>query len=461
MLPEILTQIPGPRSLELGARLRRCESRNITCLAADFPVFWERAAGVNVWDADGNRFLDLTSAFGVAGLGHTNPQLREALTAQAQQLFHGMGDVHPSEPKVALCEKLSALTFERWNAGTGKTILGNSGFEAIEAALKTALLKTGKPGVIAFNGAYHGLGYGALEVGGLPFFQNPFRRQLREFATLLPYPHCESSAQNATNTDDFPEDDGDCLSNLRKKIEIAISEKIASEQEIGAILAEPIQGRGGIVVPPRDFLKMLREVCDAHGLLLIVDEIFTGFNRTGALFACEHSGVVPDIICLGKALTGGLPVSACVGRAEIMDAWPESQGEALHTSTFLGNPLGCAMALAALEQHANSDLAARVQKAGADWKSSLTAIHSPRIKNVRGAGLMIGVEIVNEKGEPDGATALQIMKQALRDGIILLADSPQGNVLALTPPFEITVSETDFFTAKLQEYLTSLPGSVS
>src|SRR5260221_3813634 len=168
--------------------LRRHESRNGTYLANDFPIFWQRAAGTNVWDADGNRYLDLTSAFGVSGLGHTNPQLQSALAAQSAELVHAMGDVHPTAVKAELCARLSALTFERWGAGAGKVVLGNSGSDAIEAALKTALLHTGKAGVIAFIGAYHGLGLGALSTAGIAFFREPFRAQLKEFATLLPFP---------------------------------------------------------------------------------------------------------------------------------------------------------------------------------------------------------------------------------------------------------------------------------
>ncbi len=424
MLPLLKTEIPGPRSRELAARLRRCESRNVTFLAEDWPIFWERADGVNVWDADGNRFLDFTAAFGVAGLGHTRAESRDALAAQAGVLMHAMGDVHPTELKVRLCERLSALTFERWGAGAGKVILGNSGFEAVEAALKTALLRTGKPGVIAFRGGYHGLGFGTLAAGGLPFFREPFRSQLADFATLLPFPR----------TDDE-------LDAMRADLE-----KTIRERNVGAILVEPIQGRGGCVVPPRDFLRLLREVCDAHGLLLIADEILTGFNRTGALFACEHSGMVPDLICLGKALTGGFPLSACVGRAEIMDAWPLSNGEALHTSTFLGNPLGCAMALASLEKHADPAVARMVCERGEKLRTALAAIRSPHIGEVRGMGLMLGMELVKPNGQPDGDRAVALIQHALRDGLLLLADSPSANVLSFTPPFDISDDEIAFLT---------------
>ncbi len=427
MLPELITRIPGPRSLALAEELRRHECRGVTFLAEDWPIFWRRAEGVNVWDADGNRFLDLTSAFGVAGLGHTHADVREALVAQSFELLHAMGDVHPAAVKAALCARLSALTFERWKCGDGKVILGNSGFESIEAALKTSLLHTGKPGVIAFTGGYHGLGMGALATTGIPFFSAPFRAQLREFAEFLPYPDSISSVE---------------------KIRDQIEETIA-RREIGAILVEPVQGRGGCVVPPRDFLPLLRALCDAHKILLIADEIFTGFNRTGELFACDHVGVVPDIVCVGKALTGGFPLSACIGCAGVMDAWPRSTGEALHTSTFLGNPLGCAMALASLRHHADPAVASLVRERGTKLRAALESLH---IGPVRGLGLMLGVET---------SLAIEIVKHALRDGLLLLADSPTANVLSFTPPFAIGDEEIAFLATRLQEYFTLLPGSIS
>ena len=433
VLPKIQGDIPGPRSRELAARLRRVESRNVTFTAEDWPIFWERAEGANVWDADGNRFLDLTSAFGVAATGHTRPEIREALTAQAAKLMHAMGDVHPTELKAEVCERLSALTFERWGAGGAKTILCNSGFEAVEAALKTSLLHSGKSGVIAFRGGYHGLGFGALAVGGIPFFREPFRAQIQDFATLLPYPNCPAAD----------------LEKLREEIHAVIRQR-----DIGAILVEPIQGRGGCVVPPRDFLRLLRQICDEHKILLIADEILTGFNRTGALFACEHSGVVPDIVCLGKALTGGFPLSACVGRADVMDAWPASSGEALHTSTFLGNPLGCAMALSSMRIHADAEVARTVRDKGATLKSALREIRSPHIGDVRGVGLMLGVEIVEPgTNTPATALALSLVKRALRDGLILLADSPNSNVLSFTPSFCISDEEIAFASSWLGKAL--------
>ncbi len=432
MLPELITSVPGPRSFALADGLRRYECRNVTYLSHDWPIFWQRAEGVNVWDADGNRYLDLTSAFGVAGLGHTNPAVCEALVEQSQELLHVMGDVHPTALKAQLCARLSALTFERWGRGDGKVILGNSGFEAIEAALKTSLLRTGKAGVIAFRGGYHGLGFGAVAASGIPFFREPFRAQLPDFATLLPYPRDDSA-----------------LGELRSAIEHTIE-----HGAIGAILVEPVQGRGGCVVPAAGFLPLLREVCDRHGMLLIADEIYTGFNRTGALFACEHSCVVPDLICVGKALTGGFPLSACVGRAEVMDAWPCSTGEALHTSTFLGNPLGCAMALASLEQHGEPAVTEQVRERGAALRRALEQLHSPYLREVRGRGLMLGLELTEpDTGAPATELAISIVLRSLRDGILLLADSPTSNVLSFAPPFAISDEEIAFVGARMQSYL--------
>lgn len=432
MLPELRTEIPGPESRRLAAELARYESRNVTFLAPDFPIFWERASGMNVWDVDGNRFLDLTSAFAVAGLGHGATPIAEAMRDQSTRLIHAMGDVHPTREKVELCRALSAVTFERWAHGEARTILTNSGSEAVEAALKTALLHTGKAGILSFEGGYHGLGHGALAAGGISWFREPFAAQLASFGIRLPYPASRAEVESAL---------------LR--------------WDIGAILVEPVQGRGGEIVPPPDFLPMLREVCSARGTLLILDEIYTGFHRTGRLFACEHVGVVPDVICLGKALTSGFPLSACVGRADVMDSWPLSRGEALHTSTFLGNPVGCAMALASIREHLKPETEVLVAGAATKLDRALESLRSPAIRELRGIGLMRGIELVDRDGSPATALAGKIVTQSLEDGLLLLAGSPTGNVVSLTPPFAISPEETSFAVERIQEYLTSLAGSIS
>lgn len=456
MLPELRTAIPGPRSRALAERLRRVESRNVTMVSSDWPVFWERAEGVNVWDADGNRFLDFTAGFGVAGLGHTAAPVREALAEQSSQLLHAMGDVHPAESKVELCELLGELTFGRWGAGRGKVILGNSGSDAIEAALKTAVLHSGKPGVLVFEGAYHGLGYGALEASALEFFRRPFAAQLGRFALAVPYPYCYRCPFNHGGTfalegGEFPNCCSVCLEELGKRIRHEIRRR-----EVGAILVEPMQGRGGEIVPPRDFLRLLRQICDEEKILLVADEIYTGLNRTGLLFGCDHSEVVPDVICLGKALTSGFPLSACVGRADVMDAWPESTGEALHTSTFLGNPLGCAMALASLCEHAKPETAGKVRAAGRYLRDALRKISSPRIGDVRGIGLLVGIEMVSADGSPDAETAVRCVTGALRQGILLLAGGRLGNVISLSPPFDLAPEESDFLAESLAGMLEKL-----
>ncbi|MGC6426443.1 MAG: aspartate aminotransferase family protein [Akkermansiaceae bacterium] len=413
MLPELQTSIPGPESLRLATKLREHESRNVTYLDSSWPVFWERAEGVNVWDADGNRFLDLTSAFGVAGLGHRHPEVVAAMQEQAERLLHGMGDVHPTALKGELCRQLSEVTFERWTGEKGKVVLSNSGFEAVESALKTARLATGKNGVVAFSNGYHGLGYGSLLGTDLEKFQGPFLDQLAPVTTRLPF-----------GGDEIDQLDG---------------------EKIGAVLVEPIQGRGGKVIPPADFLPRLRGWCDAHGALLIFDEIYTGFWRSGKMFACEWDGVVPDLICLGKALSSGFPISACIGRGVVMDAWPESPGEALHTSTFLGHPVGCAMALKSLEILQRSETRELVGRVGRLLEEQLHALNSETIREVRGRGAMWGVELARNAGP--------LLADLLKDGLLMLADGPQGKVLSFTPPFSLSEEELEFALARVSEHL--------
>lgn len=429
MLPELVTPIPGPRSQELAARLSAVECRNTTSVAEDWPIFWERAEGSNVWDADGNRYLDLTSAFGVATLGHSYSS--NAARAQAEHLLHAMGDVHPAAVKVELCEALSAITYERWSGEKGKALLGNSGFEAVEAALKTAVLATGKPGIVAFQNAYHGLGYGALLGTGIQWFREPFQTQLAQITWQLPFP-----------TDNLT------MGDFRAALDQVDS------SWVGAVLVEPFQCRGGIQMPPPSLLQELRDWCDRNGALLIVDEIFTGFHRTGKMFACEHSNVVPDLICLGKALAGGYPISACVGRAAIMDAWPETAGEALHTSTFLGNPVGCAMALACLKEYMSSSVAERVASLSVTLRKKLVPlVDSPFVREIRGNGLMKGIELLHHGEAPAGDVAFAVAKALLRDGILIMPEGPYGNILAFTPPLTLTEEELIHAVSRIQHHL--------
>jgi 4-aminobutyrate aminotransferase-like enzyme len=406
--------------------LRDYESRNVTHLAEDssWPIVWDHAKGVHVWDTDGKKYLDLTAAFAVATTGHANPRVTKAAQAQLAKLPHAMGDVHPHALKGQLARGLSKLTFERWKRGRGKTIFCNSGFEAVEAALKTALLATGKKGVIAFEGAYHGLGYGALAATHREHFRNPFKKQLGKFGHFAPFP-ITSKELAETETQ---------LKALFKN------------HPIGAMLVEPIQGRAGLRVPPAKFLRMLRSLCDQHDALLIYDEIYTGFGRTGEWFACEHSSSFPDLICLGKALTNGFPLSACVGRATVMDrAWPESTGEAIHTSTFLGHPVGCAMALAQVRELKEKKLITQSRRRGKQLEKLYKRFPIRGARFV-GKGLMAGLAF----DESEGPRVFAVVKDMLRRGYILLPAGEHGNVIALTPAFTITEKQLERTLRALQ-----------
>ncbi len=447
--------------------LRAYESQNVTFCEPDgsWPIVWERACGVHVWDVEGRKYLDLTAAFGVAAAGHANPRVVSAGQRQMARLLHAMGDVHPHALKAQLARELSWITFGRWTrksnvrslnseVSTGKTIFCNSGFEAVEAALKTAILATGKRGVIAFSGAYHGLGYGALNATHRKHFRGPFRSQLGGFGHFVPFP-TGGGAGSLNSKPGRKESSHVSCSEVEKRIR-----RIFGREEIGAILVEPVQARGGCNIPPPQFLPLLRQLCDEHGALLILDEIYTGFGRTGKWFACEHSGTIPDLICLGKALTGGFPLSACVGRADLMDAaWPIANGEAIHTSTFLGHPVGCAMALAQIGEIRRLKLCERSARLGALLVSELAQVQRLESKVsccARGAGLMAGLELTNADGAPATPEAMGVIKAMLRRGFILLPEGEHGNILGFTPPLTISEAQVARATRALRKCLAAL-----
>ena len=447
-LPHVGTPPPGPRSRALAGELREYESPNVTYLAEDFPVFWARAAGANVRDVDGNVYVDLTAAFAVAGAGHAHPRVVEAVREQAGRLLHGMGDVHPPEIKATLLRRLAEVA----PGELKRTVLASSGAEAVEAALKTAAIATGKPRVLAFHGSYHGLTYGALAVSGREDFRAPFAAQLPATAVFAPYPYPYRSP--------FGRDPEEVGAATLRYVEHLLDTPGTASEGIGAVLVEPVQGRGGDVVPPDAFLPGLRRICDERGLLLIFDEVYTGFGRTGRWFACEHRGVVPDLLVVGKALTGGLPFAACIGTDRAMGAWPASRGEALHTSTFLGNPVGCAAALASLAVLEEERLVERSAELGGRLRARLeeTARDHPRVGEVRGLGMMIGVELVRsrETREPAPELAGRVVVEALRRGVLLLGGGIHGNVLSLSPPFVLTEPQADAALGVLEEILAEI-----
>ncbi|MFN2449781.1 MAG: aspartate aminotransferase family protein [Candidatus Baltobacteraceae bacterium] len=402
LFEQLRTEVPGPRTRELARTLQRFESRNVTYVGEKFPVFWENGQGATVTDVDGNRYIDLTAAFGVANTGHSNPYVAEAIHDQAVRLMHAMGDVHPTETKTALLQKLAEIT----PGDLSKTFLASTGAEAVEAAMKTAMLATGKTAFAAYRNAYHGLSLGALAISGIERFGAPFTGALRANAVLLDYPPAGTLE--------------------------SIEKALAQRTDIAAVFIEPMQGRGGCIAPPKGYLPALRDLCTNAGVLLVFDEIYTGFGRTGMMFACEHENVVPDIMCIGKAMANGFPISAAIARAEIMDAWPASAGEALHTSTYLGNPMGCAAALANINELRRMRLPENAQRLGAVLGSRLDRLRTTKkLRDVRGRGLMWGIQL------DSAAHAERVVHEALRKGVILLQAGPQGDVLSLTPPLVI------------------------
>lgn len=401
--------IPGVRTAKLRPELARHESHNVTYMAEDFPVFWESASGATVTDVDGNRYIDLTSAFGVASIGHANLKVAAAIAAQAASLSHGMGDVHPTEVRTHLLKRLSEIL----PPGLDKAFLATTGSEAVEAALKTAVLATGKSRFIAYRGAYHGLSLGALAVSGVEKFVRPFDGLVPHVTTFVDYPDAQN-VDLATAAAALRSQAGDCAG-------------------VAALIIEPIQGRGGCIVPPLGYLAEVRRFCDERGIVMIVDEIYTGFGRTGYWFACEADAVVPDIICIGKAMGGGFPISAAVATPRIMDAWPRSSGEALHTSTYLGNPMGCAAALATIAELEDRKLVARARHLGEYiGERAGQMLERTPVRAVRGRGMMWGLQL------PDAGAAERTVKRALSRGVILLQAGPQGDVLSLTPPLVIS-----------------------
>jgi len=415
-LPDIRTDVPGPRSRALAERLARVECPEVTCLSQPL-IFWERASGSNVIDVDENRYVDLLAGFGVACLGYCHPELSSVTAAQATTLSHAMSDVYPARRKLELLEALERVLPD----GLGSAILSSSGSDAVESALKTALIVTGRPGIVAFEGAYHGLGLGALDVTHREHFRAAFESRLAQKTRFLPY------------------GDADAV------------REVVRREAIGAILVEPIQGRGGIRVPPSGFLSALRSIADETGALLIADEVYTGLGRTGHWLACEADGVVPDLVTLGKGLGGGFPISACVGRSEIMHKWGPSTGEALHTSTHLGNPLGCAMALKVLEVLERDRLLERTRRLGQHLGERLEreVKACPGVVDVRGRGLLLGIEL------DESARAARIVRDALRSGWILLAEGAEARVLSLTPPLTIDEALLDHALDQLLELLSA------
>jgi 4-aminobutyrate aminotransferase-like enzyme len=413
LLPRMVTPPPGARSRDLSLLLAEAEAPGVNTLGpgGEPSLLWEAARGANVRDVDGNLYVDLTSGFGVAAVGHAHPRVVAAVREQAGVLLHGLGDVHAHPLRVALAGRLRGLA----PVDDAQVFFAISGAEAVEIALKTALAATGRPGVLAFEPAYHGVTLGALAVTSRPEFRAPFAAHLHGCVHRLTF-GC----------------DPDLIAG-------ALDRSSREAGGIGAALVEPVVGREGVLVPPPGWLASLADLCRRAGTVLIADEIFTGFGRTGALWASAEEGVSPDIVCCGKALGGGLPIAAVLGRRELMRAW-RTPGEALHTSTFLANPLACAAALAVLDVLDEERLPARASRLAEQVAARLGSLRrAPAVTAVRGRGLLWGVELASA----ELARAWTAAARGL--GVLLLAGGPEGRVAQLVPP--LTIGEAQLAAA--------------
>ena len=417
LLPHVTVPPPGPLSRALAERLRGVESRNVTFLGERFPVFWEEAKGANVRDADGNVYLDLTAAFGVSLLGHRASVVAAAMNRQAGRLVHGMGDVHPPAVKVEFLERLAATVEEGTHGrmASPRGVLASSGSEAVEIALKTAQLATGRPGVVAFRGGYHGLTLGALSATARPYFRSPFEGRVPRGVAWAPFPVREEDVDEALAA-----------------VEGWLARGVGGEHPVGAVIVEPVQARGGVRIPAPGFGARLTALAREYGAVVVADEIYTGLGRCGALLASERVGLSPDLVCLGKVLGGGLPLSVCVGAAEVLEAWPESPGEALHTSTFLGHPLACAAGIAVLDE-VREGIPESARALGGRLLTELRGrlAGGEGVREVRGMGLLLGIELAAGMGAA-------VAETALGEGLLVLPAGDDGEVVELSPPVVLT-----------------------
>ena len=415
MLPSMVTAPPGRKSLALSATLAAAEAPIVNTIYNGKPaIVWSEAEGSNVIDVDGNRYLDLTAGFGVASVGHRHPRVVEAVLHQSTRLLHGLGDVHAHSSRVELAERLRQIS----PIDDSQVYFAISGADAVEIALKTAHLSTGRAGVIAFEPAYHGLTLGALSVSSRAPFRSPFAEALRPGVHRL-------------NRDCSQEE---------------LEGMLDRHPSIGSVIVEPIAGREGVLYPQSGWLQMLSQVCRDHDVVLIADEILTGFGRTGTLFAVEAEDIQPDLLCCGKALAGGLPIGAVLGRRSLMAAW-QVEGEALHTATFLANPLSCAAALAVLGILEEEGLVERAAALGEIVRARLQSWGGfARVLDIRGRGLLWGIEM-------EGRLASTIAEQALRRGVLVLPSGPEGGVLQICPPLSIARFQLDEALSILERLL--------
>jgi 4-aminobutyrate aminotransferase len=431
-LPRLVTSLPGPRAREIIARDKAAVSPSYT---RDFPLVARRGEGAIIEDVDGNRFLDMSAGIAVVAAGHCHPKVVAAIQRQAAELIHMSGTDFYYEHLAALAEKLAALAP---GGGSWKTYFGNSGTEAVEAALKLARYTTGRHRFIAFLGAFHGRTLGSLSLTASKAVQRRGFGPLLAGVHHVPYAYCYRCA--------YGKEPGTCGVECVKYIDDVLR-TIMPPEEVAAIVVEPVQGEGGYIVPPRKFFDELSLLARRHGILLIADEVQSGCGRTGRMWACEHFGFTPDILAIAKGIASGMPLGATMARAELM-TW----GPGAHASTFGGNPVSIAASLATLEllEQELVDNAARI---GARMLARMS--EWPRrfagVGEVRGLGLMIGVEFVKDQATRERNPELRnrIAQAAFERGVIVLGAGP--NSIRLSPPLVLTAEQADFAMETLEE----------
>lgn len=412
---ELRTEIPGPRSREIRARATTALAKP---LQVYLPVFAAEAHGATITDVDGNTFIDFAGGVGVVNVGHCNPRVVDAIQEQAARFVHTDFTVVPYESYVELAERLGALA-----PISGPTRAGffNSGAEAVENAVKIARLSTGRPAVIAFEAGFHGRTLLAMTMTSKV---HPYKTGMGPFAPEVyraPFPHAYRGVSSE-----------DALAELERMFHTHVA-----PSQVAAIVFEPQLGEGGFVPAPPAFVAGIRAVCDRHGIVMVADEVQTGFGRTGRMFAMEHYGVEPDLITVAKSIAAGLPLSGVIGRAEIMDA-PHAGAIG---GTYIGNPVALAAALAVLDVFAEDDLVARAAVVGEQIRERMLAWQRrwPQIGDVRGLGAMLAVELVRDPAtkEPAADLTARVIEAALERGLILLKAGVDGNCIRVLCPLTI------------------------
>jgi len=415
---------PAATGLDLAA----LAAHNLTpVLGRYFERSWSHGQGHRLYDTDGKAYLDFANGIAVSALGHRNARVTAAIHAQVDRLIAPMSAVGYAESTVRLAHALAATLPEPIDS----IFFLNSGSEAIEAALKLARRVTGRPGIVAFRGAFHGRTLGATSITS----SNPNYRQ--GYEPLLPSVYL---TQFPSVYRDFGGDEERAVEVSFRHLRDLLHSTI-SPDEVAAIVIEPVQGEGGYVPAPPAFLQVLRRVCDRHGILLVADEVQAGFGRTGRMWSFEHAGIVPDIVCMAKAIANGLPLSALGSSKALQERW----GRSAHGTTFGGNPVACAAGLAVLEEIRERDLVANAASRGAELSAGLRAIaaREARIGDVRGPGLMIGVEFVTDRAtrEPDGPTCEAVIAACADEGLLVLSCGVAHNVIRWIPPLDVTGEE--------------------